>query len=129
MLPFTDLVLYDIKFFNGSDHQRYTGFDNRLILENARKVAEHGTPMIVRLVVIPGSNDSPEEFQARLDFVRSLQVVEQIDLLPYHKLGVAKYARLGKGYVPGELGVPEESHIEALRRLVSDQGFKVTVGG
>jgi pyruvate formate lyase activating enzyme len=129
VLPYSDLFLYDIKFFSASEHERYTGVDNRLILENARKLAEHGISMIVRLVVIPGINDSPGEFQARLDFVRSLKVVEQIDLLPYHKLGVAKYARLGKGYVHGELEIPDEACMETLRRLVSDQGFKVTVGG
>ena len=129
VLPYADLFLYDMKFFSASEHERYTGVDNRLILENAGKMAERGIPMIVRLVVIPGINDSLGEFQGRLDFVKSLDAVEQIDLLPYHKLGVAKYARLGKGYVHGDLEIPDEERMETLRRLVSDQGFKVTVGG
>jgi pyruvate formate lyase activating enzyme len=129
VLPYTDLFLYDIKFCDASDHQRCTGFDNELILKNARKLAQHGTPIIVRLVIIPGSNDPPQEFQARLDFVRSLEVVTQIDLLPYHRLGVAKYERLGKAYGPGDLGVPDKEHLETLRRLATGQGFLVTVGG
>jgi hypothetical protein len=37
--------------------------------------------------------------------------------------------RLGKGYVHGELEIPDDARMESLRRLVSDQGFKVTVGG
>lgn len=129
VLPFTDLFLYDIKFFSASAHKRYTGVDNRLILANARKMAEHGIPLIVRLVVVPGINDSPQEFQGRLNFVGSLETVTQVDLLPYHKLGMAKYVRLGKGYALDELEIPDEARMETLRQLVSGQGFEVTVGG
>lgn len=61
VVPFTDLFLYDVKFFSTTEHKRYTGVDNSLILENARILAAYGIPMIVRLVVIPGVNDSSEK--------------------------------------------------------------------
>lgn len=129
VLPFTNLLLYDIKFINASKHKRFIGVDNRLILENARKLADHGIPMIVRLVIVPGINDSPQEIQARLDFVKSLDAVKQVDLLPYHKLGTAKYSLMGKHYVHAEMDPPDFVHMESLRNLVQDQGFKVTIGG
>jgi pyruvate formate lyase activating enzyme len=128
-LPYTDLLLYDIKFSGALEHKRYTGVDNGLILENARKLAAYGIPMIVRFVVLPGINDHSEEFQARIDFVKSLDAVEQIDLLPYHKLGTAKYSRLGRHYLHDAIEPPHDTHMESLRRRVQDQGFKVTVGG
>lgn len=129
VMPFTDLILYDIKFDDSALHKQFTGVDNKAIIKNARKIAEHGIPMIVRLVIVPGINDSNEEIQVRVDFVRSLGVVTQIDLLPYHKLGVAKYERLGKGYLHHEMETPDKADLEVLRKQVERQGFQVTIGG
>lgn len=129
LLPFMDLVLYDIKFIDDSMHERYTGVDNHLILDNARRIAARGVNMIVRLVIVPGLNDSEEELQARIDFVRSLKVVDQIDLLPYHRLGVGKYSRLGKSYLHQGLQSPEELHMGSISNRIREQGFQVTIGG
>lgn len=129
VLPFTDLILYDIKFIDSAMHKQFTGIDNQVILRNARNIAESDIPMIVRMVIVPGINDSREEIQARVDFVRSLQVVEQIDILPYHKLGMAKYERLGKSYLHRDLISPEKSYLEDLGGQIQDQGFQVTIGG
>jgi pyruvate formate lyase activating enzyme len=56
-------------------------------------------------------------------------VVEQIDILPYHKLGMAKYERLGKSYLHRDLISPEKSYLEDLGGQIQDQGFQVTIGG
>jgi pyruvate formate lyase activating enzyme len=129
VLPFTDLILYDLKLIDRALHEKHTGVGNQVIMENARKLADRGISMIVRLIIVPGINDSSEEIQARVDFVRSLGVVEQIDLLPYHKLGVAKYERLGKGYLHHDLLSPENSYLEKLGGQIQDLGFQVTIGG
>jgi pyruvate formate lyase activating enzyme len=129
VLPYTNLFLYDLKFIEGAKHEHFTGVENRMILENAQKIAESGVAMIVRMVIIPGVNDSLEEFRGMTEFVQSLKVVEQIDLLPYHKLGMAKYARLGKSYLHNDLKTPDKAHLEALRKMVEEGGFRVTVGG
>lgn len=63
MLPFLDLVMFDIKIFDEEAHRRWTGVSNRQILENAKKVAASGKPYLVRTPVIPGVNDTEEEIR------------------------------------------------------------------
>ena len=98
VLDHIDLVLFDIKFADRDLHRRYTGRDNDLILANAQLLSQKGIPMHIRLVMIPGINDSEAEIRARMEIVRSLRSVEQVDILPYHRFGAGKYARLGLEY-------------------------------
>ncbi|MCL2699183.1 MAG: glycyl-radical enzyme activating protein, partial [Defluviitaleaceae bacterium] len=88
-----DLVLYDIKAMDSIIHKRYTGADNVLILENARKIAELRKEMIVRLIVVPGVNEN--DIEARRAFALGLGSVIEIEELKYHRLGAGKYHRLG----------------------------------
>ena len=95
-----DLVLYDIKAVDPQIHRRCTGTDNALILENARRIASLGKPMWIRLVLVPGWNDDPEDLRSRLRMVRSLgDAVQRTDVLKYHSLGVSKYRQLGMDYL------------------------------
>ena len=95
----TDLVLYDIKAIDPGIHQRCTGTDNALILENARLLAKADKPMWVRLVLVPGWKDDREDIRARLRFVKSLgKAVRRVDVLKYHSLGAGKYRQMGIPY-------------------------------
>ncbi len=89
ILEQTDLVLYDIKHMDPEKHKEYTGVDNALILENARVVAA-GRPMIIRVPLVPGHNDSEENLKALAVFMAELGI-SRIDILPYHSLGKLKY--------------------------------------
>ena len=90
-----DLVLYDIKVLNRAIHKRYTGVDNQLILENAVKISNMGKPLTVRMIIIPGVNDSEDEIMGRLKFAKHLGPSVNVDIIKYHKLGAGKYASLG----------------------------------
>jgi len=124
-----DLVLYDIKILNRILHKRYTGFDNQLILENAMKIADMGKDMIIRLILIPGVNDSEDEIVGRLKFAKSLGSSVKVDLLKYHKLGAGKYASLGM--IEMMEGTPECTDELAAHaaELARSMGLTVTVGG
>ena len=125
-----DLVLYDIKAFDAAIHKRCTGVDNRLILENARRLAERNMPMIVRMIVVPGMNDDPADITARLRFVKSLgSCVKQVDLLPYHNLGEGKYDKLGMTYELHHIGKMSEERMEAIKQEGQNLGLHVTIGG
>ena len=41
--------------------------------------------MHVRLVLVPGLNDSDEEIRARMEFIKGLISVEQIDLFTFSR--------------------------------------------
>ena len=96
LLPYLDLYLMDIKLIDPVRHREYTGVDNALILENARRVAKSGVELIIRTPVIPGVNDNEADISAIASFARSLGSVREHHLLPYHRLGQDKYAGLGR---------------------------------
>lgn len=129
VLPYIDLVMYDIKAFDNELHRRLTGRENDLIMMNARMLAEREIPMHVRLGLVPGSNDSPEEVKARMKFITELSSVQQVDLLPYHRYGAGKYARLGLDYPLIDLPEYEEDKLAELEALVKSFGIKTTLGG
>ncbi len=129
VLPFIDLVLYDIKAFDHDLHRQLTGQENDLVLMNARLLAERGVPMHARLVLVPGLNDSPQELRARMQFISELPSVRQVDLLPYHRYGAGKYARLGLAYLLADLPEYSEEQVEQIRESVEAYGIKTTIGG
>ena len=129
VLDHIDLVLFDIKFANRDLHRRYTGRDNDLILANAQLLSQKGIPMHIRLVMIPGINDSEAEIRARMEIVRSLRSAEQIDILPYHRYGSGKYTRLGLEYPLMELEEYSPKKSAEIQAIVEGYGIKSTIGG
>ena len=129
VLPYIDLVLYDIKTADHELHRRLTGRENDIIVMNAKLLAERNVPMHVRLVLVPGLNDNPDEIKARMDIVAELSSVQQVDLLPYHRYGVGKYARLGLDYPLADLPEYEEEQLAEIEDLVKTYGIKTTIGG
>lgn len=128
-LEYTDLILYDIKHMNPQEHTKLTGVSNKLILQNARRIAESHKRLIIRLPIIPGYNDTEENILKTAAFARSLPGVEEIDILPYHALGKLKYARLCREYrLFHTLTLPLE-RVVAIRSIVENFGLRVRIGG
>ena len=121
LLSYTDFVLYDIKHLDPVKHRRETGKDNRQILKNARKIFSI-KPMRIRVPVIPGFNDSPEEVKAIARFAKAELGPVAIDLLPYNKMGEGKYELLGRNYSP--LETQDEQHMADLQ-----SGLRRALGG
>ncbi|MCD6317639.1 glycyl-radical enzyme activating protein, partial [Candidatus Aerophobetes bacterium] len=83
VLEFTDVVLYDFKVMDPNKHKELTGVENDLILQNAIRISRMGIPIIARLPIIPGFNDSEKEIENKLTFLQKLETVVRVDLLPY----------------------------------------------
>ncbi len=96
ILPFTDLFLYDIKILNSEKHKEYVGAENKLILENYKKLLASGAKIWVRIPVIPDINDSREEMQGIKVFLKTIGEPQKTELLPYHAMGENKYGAIGK---------------------------------
>ena len=129
LLPHLDLYLMDIKHTNSEKHKAFTGVDNRLILENARRIAESAKKLIIRVPVIPTFNDTPEEIRGIAEFAASLPGVEEIHLLPYHRLGQDKYAGLGREYTLKHISPPTDEHMNELLKVALSVGLKAQIGG
>ncbi len=100
--PLADLLfLYDLKCMDDARHKELTGVSNALILDNLRRLDKAGARIWIRCPVVPGLNDSDTDLAAIRAFVAQLRHVERIDWLPYHPLGLEKYAKFGKPVPPG----------------------------
>ena len=95
-----DLVMLDIKHTDPIIHQKYTGADNRMILDNLKYLCQSNYPFIIRIPVIPGVNDSKENFEQVAQLIKDAKRLERLELLPYHKTAGAKYSMQGREYRP-----------------------------
>ena len=129
VLPLLDTVLMDIKHTNSLKHEEYTGLRNELILQNARKIAESGAHLIIRVPTIPGFNDTEDEIRGIAKFAASLPSVNEIHLLPYHRLGYDKYVGLDREYKMGDVKPPDVEKMERLRKVAESEGLKAVIGG
>lgn len=108
-LPFIDLALCDLKVRDSAAHQQFTGAPNEQILANLRKVVDYGTPVVIRIPVVPEHNATDENMRETARFVVDELGgrVLQVQLLPFRKLGEDKYASLGMAYPMARLQTPE----------------------
>lgn len=108
LLPYLDLVYFDIKGIDPALHKRNTGVDNGLILANAARLKESGKEVVFRMPYIPGYNDG------ELDAVRNFAGAFPLQLMPYHAIGEGKYTALGREYPAAGTQPPEPSAVAAL---------------
>jgi pyruvate formate lyase activating enzyme len=116
-----DLILYDIKCVTPERHKEFTGVDNRLILENYRRLLAENTRLWVRVPVVPGFNDSPEELEKIRGFLAENRP-EKLELLAYHDLGVSKQTALGMAS-PWQTQIPTEETMNTLRAYFAEAGL------
>ncbi len=130
LLPWLDMVLFDVKHVDAAVHQRFTGFDNRLILDNLHRLTGAGASVRVRIPLIPGFNAQPDVIAAIAALVQQLPgPVAGVDLLPYHTLGRAKYKALGRAYTWEEHARLDEAEIAGYAALLRSCDLPVTIGG
>ena len=131
ILPYLDLYLMDIKHTNPAKHKEFTGRPNELMMENARKVALSGKcKLIIRVPVIPTFNDTVEEIQGIAEFANTLPGVEQLHLLPYHRLGQDKYAGLGREYTLSDIVPMDQDYVETLLKAAQNAcSLSCQIGG
>ena len=97
-LDLVDTYLFDLKHMDPDIHKQLTGVSNSLIHKNFGLLLKVGKNVIPRIPLIPGLNDTEENLHATCMFLKN-QGIYQLNLLPYHELGVNKYARIGREYL------------------------------
>ncbi len=124
-----DLFLYDLKIMDDERHCRYVGVSNEQILDNLGRLANARAPVIVRVPIIPGYTDDYENIEAMARFVAGLDNLYPTDLLPYHRAGADKYARLGMPYHLETTIAPSRLGVEELAKIFRDYKIPVMIGG
>ena len=128
VLQHTDLVLYDLKHTNAMVHQRSTGVDNILILENLRRIRRMGKAVILRFPLIPGVNDGAENLRKTAELAREYGI-EELHLLGFHQLGENKWYGLDMDYQCAAYPTPEDAELRRAAELMERLGLRVNIGG
>jgi pyruvate formate lyase activating enzyme len=130
----------DIKLISQEKHKAVTGNSNERILDNARRLALTGKPIIYRTPIVPAVNDSDDEFGKIASFVKSLVELSQgngatqgpnpaivYELLTFHKLASDKYRHLGLEYKASNIDPPEKTRMQDLVALARAQGIDARI--
>ena len=120
-------MLFDLKAYDSQLHQKLTSVSNELILDNLNKLDQLDKELDVRMIIVPGLNDDINDLKARVDRVRNLRSLKQIDFLKYHKLGVGKYRELGLRYPLENIGEVSDELLAEIREYAGD--IVTTIGG
>lgn len=124
-----DLFLYDLKLIDDEKHKKYIGVSNKLILENLKKLSSLGKRIFVRMPIIAGINDDNDHIDESIKFIKTLNNIEQVNLIPYHSMGMDKYKRLNMDYKLSGMEKPADEKMEELKEKFEKEGIKVKIGG
>lgn len=94
-LPLVRLWMCDLKIADSEMHRRWTGQGNERIIDNLRRLAATGSPVIVRTPVVPGVNDTEQAVEELCRIVAGLGGEVAYELLGFHTLGFGKFDNLG----------------------------------
>lgn len=122
---YVDLYLYDIKMIDENEHIRFTGVSNDLILNNLERLLRAGKQLDIRIPLIPGITDTDENIARIIRYLKDLNKPLKVHLLPYNKIGEAKYERFSITRRIGMLETQKEHEIEILRNTFEEAGINV----
>ena len=125
LLADVDLVLLDIKSFDPITHSRVTGVEVQPTLDFARRLSALGKPMWIRFVLVPGLTDAPENIEGMADFIATLDTVERVEVLPFHKMGEFKWQEMRMPYQLAATESPSAESLERVRHAFSSRGVTV----
>lgn len=110
ILPYLDVIYFDIKIADPNLHRKYTGKSNERILRNFRSLMrEPSVEIHPRIPLVPGITTTRENLSAILKILVEVGA-DDVSLLPYNPLGLEMNTRLGRSLpaVPSGFMAPEE---------------------
>lgn len=127
-LPWLEWIFFDLKHLDDDSHTRLTSVSNKLILENAKRLAGRFMGRLVfRMPLIPGMNDSDENIKATSEFILGLGLKE-LNILPVHHLGREKYLVSGVPYRMPNLDMAGREKLLDVQKRFTQQGIQCYLG-
>ncbi len=110
ILPYIDLIYYDVKIADLGAHRKHTGKTNEKILDNLRRLLlEKRTAVYPRIPLIPDITATVENLTAIVGLLVEAGA-ENVSLLPYNPMGIEMAVNLGrpKPHLPERFMSPDE---------------------
>lgn len=121
-----DLFLFDLKHIDSEKHKLYTGVGNEQILANLRSAR---CPVNIRIPLIPTINDDDKTILGMAELINSLDNVVDINILPYHTAGRAKYPKWNLEYKMQGIEPPTNEQTKQAAQLFTSRGLIAKIGG
>ena len=120
LMKYTDLFIVDIKEMDEEKHLELTAKPNNNILDMIEYLSNHNKHMWIRHVLVPGLTDDEDGLIALRKFLDGLNqdMVDRVQVLPYHTLGMIKWDNLGIPYALEGVRVPSEEQINRAREIL-----------
>jgi len=128
-LPYLDLLLADLKHVDAKRFRDWTGGSAERVMDNFRRLARAGVEMTVRVPLIPEFNADEESVRAIVDFAADEVGVREIHFLPYHTLGMQKYAQLGLPYLAPAVPLDNPAIIDFAEQYAASKGLTAILRG
>lgn len=125
MLADIDLVLLDVKSGDPETYRKVTGRALEPTLKFGRRLAESGTEIWLRFVLVPGLTDDPANVEAIAEYAATLATVSRVEVLPFHQMGKDKWESLGIPYELGDTQPPTNAEVDRVREQFRAKGLTV----
>jgi pyruvate formate lyase activating enzyme len=124
ILPYIDLIYYDLKMMDDRRHVRYCGVSNKRIFENFERLlnAEAGTDILPRIPLIPDVTTTPDNLKELAEYLSSRRI-KKIGLLPYNPLWHSKAEAMGAPLVYQRRDWLQEDEKKYIKTVFSDFSF------
>lgn len=126
LMEVTDLLLVDIKHIDPEKHRQLCAQPNDNILDGIRYLSGIGKPVWIRHVLVPGWTDDDGFLHRTADFIRTLDNVQKIEVLPYHSLGEYKWEQLGIPYTLKGTKSPSQDRVRQAEAILRGEGGEVS---
>jgi pyruvate formate lyase activating enzyme len=128
ILPYVDLVYFDVKIADPETHQKHTGKGNHKIFDNlTRLLREKPAAVQPRIPLVPGITTSRENLSSIVGLLREAGA-KNISLLPYNPLGIEMAVSLGRSrpILPERFMTPDEEMTihNTFRNIIDKREYK-----
>ncbi len=120
-----DLVLLDLKAFDPQNHINLTSLKNDLPLKTAKYLDSINKPTWIRHVLVPDFTTHCDQLKPLAEFVSTLNNVELVELLPFHKMGEYKWEELGLEYQLHEVKGASRDEVALAKEIFEYYGIEV----
>jgi pyruvate formate lyase activating enzyme len=125
VLEYTDLVLLDIKQINPERYKILTSVPLQPTLDFVRYLSEIDMPTWVRYVLVPGFSDAEEDLHSWAKYVSQFSMIQRVDVLPFHQMGMHKWEEVGKEYKLKEVPTPSRHEVRKVEEIFRSYGLNV----
>jgi len=128
LLPHLDTVYADIKLIDDAGHKKWTGVSNKTLLYNIQRMAQNYQGKLrIRLPLVPTVNMDEASIRAAAGFCKSLAKLDFVELLPYHRLGLETYRKIGRENILANIMPPCSQDVEKAKAVFNQAAPNIRV--